>query len=79
MSPELQEDVFRYVDEITKDGDKPVKELAALLKKHMDQTHDGIWHVIIGTDFGSYVSHEAGKFLHFYIGDRAFMLFKTAR
>ena len=35
------------------------------------------WHVIIGRNFGSFVTHETKMFIYFYLGERAVMLFKA--
>ncbi|GMM38398.1 dynein light chain [Saccharomycopsis crataegensis] len=77
MSQELQDYVFDKIAELSKDGEKPEKEVASLLKKDLDENQGHVWHVIVGTDFGSYITHEAGKFIYFYIGERAYMVFKT--
>ena len=33
--------------------------------------------VLHGMSFGSYVTHEQGYFIYFYIGDMAFLIFKS--
>lgn len=75
---ELQNYIFEQVTLITKDSNKPEKEIAAILKKNLDQNQGHVWHVIVGNDFGSYITHEAGKFIYFYIGERAYLIFKTS-
>ena len=35
------------------------------------------WHVVIGRNFGSFVTHETKNFVFFYLGDKAIMLFKA--
>ncbi|AET39147.1 dynein light chain Ecym_4067 [Eremothecium cymbalariae DBVPG len=54
------------------------REIAAYIKKDLDVKHGQTWHVIVGKNFGSYVTHEKGHFLYFYIGPLAFLVFKTA-
>lgn len=78
MPEELQNYIFEQVTLITKDSNKPEKEIAAILKKNLDQNQGHVWHVIVGNDFGSYITHEAGKFIYFYIGERAYLIFKTS-
>lgn len=54
------------------------REIAAHIKKDLDDKHGHTWHVIVGKDFGSYVTHEKRHFIYFYIGPLAFLIFKTA-
>lgn len=54
------------------------REIAGVLKKELDVKHGNTWHVIVGKNFGSYVTHEKGHFIYFYIGPLAFLVFKTA-
>jgi hypothetical protein len=34
-------------------------------------------HVIVGRNFGSYVTHETKHFIYFYLGQVAILLFKS--
>ncbi|ODQ62051.1 hypothetical protein WICANDRAFT_60120 [Wickerhamomyces anomalus NRRL Y-366-8] len=53
------------------------KDIATFLKKELDEKYGHTWHVIVGKNFGSYVTHEMGYFTYFYIGPLAFLIFKT--
>merc|ERR1711971_1011162 len=53
------------------------KDVAAYIKKEMDKKHNPTWHVIVGRNFGSYVTHETKHFVYFYIGQMAVLLFKS--
>lgn len=53
------------------------KDVAAFLKKELDQLYGPTWHVIVGKSFGSYVTHEQGFFVYYYIGAVAFLVFKS--
>lgn len=44
------------------------KDIAAYLKKEFDRKHGATWHAIVGRNFGSYVTHESGYFIYFYVG-----------
>ena len=44
------------------------KDIAAYLKKEFDRKHGSTWHAIVGRNFGSYVTHESGYFIYFYVG-----------
>ena len=56
---------------------KVEKDIATFLKKELDQLYGPTWHVVVGTSFGSYVTHEQGFFIYFYIGELAFLAFKS--
>ncbi|KAL0005252.1 hypothetical protein SO802_012813 [Lithocarpus litseifolius] len=48
------------------------KRLALALKKEFDSSYGPAWHCIVGTSFGSYVTHSIGGFLYFSI-DKLFL------
>ncbi|GER29797.1 dynein light chain type 1 family protein [Striga asiatica] len=54
------------------------KRLALSLKKDFDSTYGPAWHCVVGTSFGSYVTHSIGGFLYFSIDKVYVLLFKTA-
>ncbi|XP_010552684.1 PREDICTED: dynein light chain 1, cytoplasmic [Tarenaya hassleriana] len=53
------------------------KRLALALKKEFDTAYGPAWHCIVGTSFGSYVTHSIGGFLYFQIDKVYVLLFKT--
>ncbi|XP_024989035.1 dynein light chain, cytoplasmic-like, partial [Cynara cardunculus var. scolymus] len=53
------------------------KRLALALKKEFDTSYGPAWHCIVGTSFGSYVTHSLGGFLYFSINKVYVLLFKT--
>ena len=61
---------------------KTNKDRAEHIKKHFDKTYSingsgGKWHCIVGTDFGSYVTHEAQSFVFFQLGAYFVLVFKA--
>ncbi|XP_062183720.1 uncharacterized protein LOC133887761 [Phragmites australis] len=54
------------------------KRLALALKKDFDTTYGPAWHCIVGTSFGSYVTHSLGGFLYFSVDKAYILLFRTA-
>ncbi|KAI3733802.1 hypothetical protein L6452_13258 [Arctium lappa] len=54
------------------------KRLALALKKEFDGLYGLAWHCIVGTSFGSYVTHSTGGFVYFSIDKVHVLLFKTA-
>lgn len=53
------------------------REIAAYLKKELDLLYGALWHVVVGRSFGSYVTHELGFFAYYFIGELAFIVFKS--
>jgi dynein light chain LC8-type len=51
--------------------------VVAELKKYMDKTWMPNWHIVIGRNFGSFVTHETRCFLYFYYAEKAVMMFKA--
>ena len=50
--------------------------VAKALKMKFDEHYGGKWQCIVGTAFGSWISHQSGHFFYFSIGDYAILLFK---
>jgi len=53
------------------------QDVAAYIKKEFDRKYNPTWHVIVGRNFGSYVTHETKHFIYFYLGQVAVLLFKS--
>eukprot|EP01033_Poteriospumella_lacustris_P003783 gene3783-2680_t len=62
----------------TEKSERPVyhKDIAQTVKQQLDTTRGGTWHVIVGTSYGCFVSHETKTMLHFFIGNVAFLLWR---
>lgn len=52
------------------------KDIAAYIKKDFDARHGPTWHCIVGTKFGSYVTHESMNFIYFIVENLAVLLFR---
>eukprot|EP00811_Abedinium_folium_P013816 NODE_22857_length_691_cov_5.737589.p1 GENE.NODE_22857_length_691_cov_5.737589~~NODE_22857_length_691_cov_5.737589.p1 ORF type:complete len:108 (-),score=38.04 NODE_22857_length_691_cov_5.737589:246-569(-) len=52
-------------------------KIAERIKKHYDERWGPYWHVTIGKAFGCHAVHEKQRFVYFYIGAFAFMLYKA--
>lgn len=50
----------------------------ASLFQEFDSTYGPAWHCIVGTSFGSYVTHSLGGFLYFSVDKVHILLFRTA-
>ncbi|CAI9761934.1 unnamed protein product [Fraxinus pennsylvanica] len=81
MPLSLQNHAFKisrdYLDSIAS-GKLDSKLLALALKKEFDSTYGPAWHCIVGTSFGSYVTHSPGGFLYFSMDKVHILLFKIA-
>lgn len=81
MAPELQQEILdlavRALAEHNTAKGIVEKDVAGAIKKQLDTLHGHTWHVVVGKNFGSYVTHELGFFVYFYVGVYAFLVFKT--
>mmetsp|Transcript_10507 Transcript_10507/g.10938 ORF Transcript_10507/g.10938 Transcript_10507/m.10938 type:complete len:103 (+) Transcript_10507:38-346(+) len=59
------------------DFDTEGLQCAEIIKNEFDTRWSPHWHVIIGRNFGSFVTHETKCFVFFYLEDKAVMLFKA--
>ena len=53
------------------------KLVAKFMKEYCEKRYKGVWHYIIGRNFGGFVTHETGKYIYFYVGQRGFLLWST--
>ena len=53
------------------------QEFASHVKKEFDRKYSGTWHCFSGRNFSSYVTHETNHYIYFYLGQTAFMIFKS--
>jgi len=53
------------------------KDIAAQIKKEFDRRYGPTWHVVVGKNFGSYVTHETKHFIYFYVGPLAVLIWKS--
>ncbi|CAK9325148.1 unnamed protein product [Citrullus colocynthis] len=51
-------------------------DIACFIKKEFDRIYGGGWQCIVGTDFGSFVTHCFGCFIYFCVGSLAILLFR---
>ncbi|KAF8389077.1 hypothetical protein HHK36_025762 [Tetracentron sinense] len=53
------------------------KHMAYNMKKEFDRVYGPAWHCIVGSNFGSFVTHSTGCFLYFSIEKIFVLMFKT--
>ncbi|CAL1352767.1 unnamed protein product [Linum trigynum] len=77
MLQKMQQDALHLAAEALDSFDvtEPT-EIARFIKKEFDRVYGPGWQCIVGTDFGSFVTHCFGCFIHFQIGSLAILLFR---
>ncbi|KAL2479683.1 Dynein light chain type 1 family protein [Abeliophyllum distichum] len=53
------------------------KHMAYNMKKEFDSVYGPAWHCIVGSSFGSFVTHSTGCFLYFSMENLYILVFKT--
>lgn len=53
------------------------KHIAHNIKKEFDKAYGPVWHCVVGSSFGSFVTHSTGCFLYFSMDNLYILLFKT--
>ncbi|TGZ66866.1 hypothetical protein CRM22_005095 [Opisthorchis felineus] len=53
------------------------KDIASHIKKDFERKYGATWHCIVGRSYGSFVTHEPGSFIYFFLDKFAVLLFKS--
>ncbi|RCV13506.1 hypothetical protein SEVIR_2G363200v4 [Setaria viridis] len=76
MLQAMQQDALRLAGKALDDFEAvDSTEIARFIKKEFDRSYGPGWQCIVGTDFGSFVTHHSGCFIYFGIGNLAILLF----
>uniref|UniRef100_F1LHP2 Dynein light chain n=1 Tax=Ascaris suum TaxID=6253 RepID=F1LHP2_ASCSU len=59
-------------------GNTNEKAIASALRHRFDEKYGPWWQCIVGSSFGSFVTHRNNHFVYFYIDDFAVLLYKSA-
>ena len=51
--------------------------VASYMKMSFEKKYKSVWHCIVGRNFGAYVTHEVGRYVYFYIGQKGFLIWST--
>ncbi|KAG8343348.1 putative Dynein light chain type 1 [Trypanosoma vivax] len=51
--------------------------IAQFIVRELDSKYGSRFHCIVGRSFGSYVGHDGQYFIYFFIGDCAFLIWRT--
>nr|CCC93807.1 putative dynein light chain [Trypanosoma congolense IL3000] len=57
--------------------DHMYKDIATLLKRQLDETQKGTWHVIVGSHFGANVTNDAETLVNLKIDDMYVLIFRS--
>ncbi|KAI6189949.1 Dynein light chain [Aphelenchoides bicaudatus] len=77
MSPEMEKhSILTAIEALTK---YTVEQNAArFIKESFDNEYGPSWQVVVGKQFGCFVSHFSSDFIYFYVNAVAILLYKTS-
>ena len=82
VNTDIKDHCFRIAEETLqlhlKEEIKYFKTMAEKIKFSLDKRFGGSWHVVVGPDFGSYVSFERGSAIMFSLNNFSFFIWKHA-
>ena len=76
MTPKMIEEVKEFAVKAF-DTETQEKAIASFIKREVEKKYKGLWHCIVGRNFGSFVTHETKAYVYFYYGQVAILLWKT--
>ncbi len=84
---EMEDHVFRDIENWVRESYEDTKlkmkdeiDIANYLKDKLEEKYKGgdlCWHVIVGKNFGGYVTFLEKMYCYFYVGQTGFMIFAT--
>jgi len=76
MTPKMIEEVKEWAAKAF-DTETQEKAIASFIKREVEKKYKGVWHCIVGRNFGSFVTHETKAYVYFYYGQVAILLWKS--
>lgn len=76
MTKEMQDEVRAAVLGAF-ESESQEKAIASYIKRELEKRHQGLWHCIVGKNFGSFVTHETKGYIYLTYGQMAVLLWKT--
>jgi len=76
MTKEMQDDARYFVLQAF-ETETQEKSIASFIKHEFQRKYKGVWHCIVGKNFGSYVTHETKGYIHLTFGQMAILLWKS--
>ena len=78
MTPDLESDIVNTAIKAMDDFDTDQSIARRLRQRLEEKFNNSIWHIVIGRKFATSTTHEAKHFIYFYIGTKAFLIFKSS-
>lgn len=76
MTKDMQDEV-RTAVLAAFEAESQERAIATFIKRELEKKHNGIWHCIVGKNFGSFVTHETKGYIYLTFGQMAVLLWKT--
>ena len=76
MTKEMQDDARAFVLAAF-ESETQEKAIASYIKHEFQRKYKGLWHCIVGKNFGSYVTHETKGYIYLTFGQMAVLLWKS--
>lgn len=76
MTKEMQDEV-RAAVLAAFESESQERAIATFIKRELEKRYQGLWHCIVGKNFGSYVTHETKGYIYLTYGQMAVLLWKT--
>ncbi|XP_004487884.1 dynein 8 kDa light chain, flagellar outer arm-like [Cicer arietinum] len=76
MTQEMQWEAFDIAVTVFEKNHNLDTVTAEEIKTEFDRRHGPSWHCIVGSNFGSHVTHEPNHFVNFYLEQKAVLLYK---
>lgn len=68
----------RRILDACSDFESQALDAAEKIKVEFDTRWSPHWHVIIGRNFGAFVTHETKNFIFFYLEDKGIMMYRQS-
>nr|CCC48183.1 putative dynein light chain [Trypanosoma vivax Y486] len=76
MAKEMQEEAKNLVIQAF-ETESLENSVASFVKREFQKKYKGIWHCVVGKNFGSFVTHETKGYIYITWGQLSILLWKT--
>ncbi len=76
MTPEMVNDAREFANTAF-ETETQERAIATHIKREFQNKYHGLWHCIVGKNFGSFVTHETKAYIYFYVGQMGVLLWKS--
>lgn len=77
MTPEYEAIVKKETEKALEQFNIDLRIAQYLRQEFEKKEKNSVWHCIVGRKFAANVTFESGYFIYYYVGAKAFLLFKT--